>query len=1059
MRYTKKLFLLAFLFPLILFAQRTVTGKITDSTDFPLPGASVQVKGTSIGTITDFDGAFSINLEKTPSTIVISFMGYETKELEITNQKSITIALKQDSQQLEEVVVIGYGSVNRKDLTGAVTSIKPTTTITEQSKGLEDIIKGRSAGVQVSSNGSEPGSTTSIKIRGLSSLTANTEPLYVVDGIIMDSATEDTTDPISGYTPPQGGGLYGVNPADIESIEILKDASATAIYGSRAANGVVIITTKKGKRGKAKFNFTTSLSIGKVVRNIDVLDTRGYANYVNDVRASVDWEPAYTIDENGNIFTTGIDVDPVEVVGIDWAEDTYRTSMLRKNRLSISGGGETGDYYLSGGMVSNQGTFPNALAEALDFNLNINQNLSDKFKIGVKIATTYTDLSSSKGPDEYGGANNSMVRQVILAAPMLNFVDNNQDPNDIEEELDGPRAWVADYDDDAQEVRVLGAITMDYKFSKAFKYRLRFGGDYRNKERSFWYGKAIRKGNDPNGLAGLSTLNRFRYNIDNTLTFNKSFNKNNRINATIGALIDKTSLYRTRYSASDFADHSLRADGISFGAVFSPLVIDSEYPTIISFISRINYTLFNRYLLTGTIRADGSSKFAQENQWGYFPAVSFAWKASEEAFLRDSKTISNLKLRLGYGEVGNQNIPPYSYLTPFGATNSALSDATGGSLIAVVPQNLANPDLVWEKAVQYNAGIDFGFFDDRINGTVDVYHKNSTDLLLKIALGPTAGFNFLTANQGDIENKGLEISLNTDIIKKDNLSWNVFANVSFNKNKISGLGQINAAEFGNLGEVTAFLGTPISGGSYFKQPANIYIEGREAGLFYGYETNGIIRTEEQLISTATGDPLQYGGTDLRVGDVYFVDQNGDGNITDADKTIIGNPNPDYTFGLGSSFDYKDFSLSLMFNGVYGNDIANGNLFQTAYANGSTKNVRVIAYEDAFNADTNPNGAYPLVGVGEVGVDYTRDFNDRMIENGSFLRLSYVTLGYSIPVEHIDFIDGIKISFSGQNLWLLTDYSGFDPEVNSFAYDPTRTGIDWGSFPNQRTFTFGINASF
>ena len=794
-----------------------------------------------------------------------------------------------------------------------------------------------------------------------------------------------------------------------------------------------------------------------MVRNIDVLKTEGYANYVNEARAYIDYEPAYTINNDGSIYTT--DEEPVEVKGVDWAEDTYRSSIVRKNRLSASGGGDTGDYYLSGGLVSNQGTFPRALAEAFDFNLNINQKLTDKIKINVKVATTYTELSSSKGTDEFGGANNSMVRQVILAAPILNFAENNQDPDDIEELLDGPRAWVADYDDDAEEIRLLGAIKMDYKFSKALTYRLRFGGDYRSKERSFWYGTAIRKGNDPNGLAGITTLNRFRYNIDNTLMFRKSFNKNNRINATIGALIDKTNIDRTRYSASDFADHSLRADGISYGAVTSPLILDSEHPTIISFISRVNYTLFNRYLFTGTLRADGSSKFAEGNKWGYFPAFSFAWRAKEEAFLRESKIVSDLKFRLGYGEVGNQNIPPYSYLTPFGATNSGLSDATGGSLIAVVPSNLANPDLVWEKAVQYNAGIDFGFFDNHLSGTVDVYLKNSTDLLLKVALGPTAGFDFLTANQGDIENKGLEISLNSDIIDKDHVSWNVFGNVSFNKNKIVGLGQINSALFGNLGEVTAFLGSNISGGQYFKQPANIFIEGREAGLFFGYETNGIIRTEEQLTDTPTGDPLTYGGTPLRVGDVYFVDQDNDGDISDTDKTIIGNPNPDFIFGFGSSFDYKNFSLGLMFNGVYGNNIANGNMLQTAYANGTTKNVRIIAYEDAFDADTNPNGAYPFVGVGAIGTDYTRDFNDRMIEDGSFLRLSYVTLGYEIPLDDINIIDSIKLSLSGQNLWLLTDYSGFDPEVNSFAYDPTRTGVDWGSFPNQRTFTFALNVKF
>ena len=464
--------------------------------------------------------------------------------------------------------------------------------------------------------------------------------------------------------------------------------------------------------------------------------------------------------------------------------------------------------------------------------------------------------------------------------------------------------------------------------------------------------------------------------------------------------------------------------------------------------------MFNRYLFTGTFRADGSSKFSPGNQWGYFPALSFAWKAKEESFLKNSKAISDLKFRLGYGEVGNQNIPAYSYLTPFGATEAALSDASGGNLIAVVPSNLANPDLRWETSIQYNAGIDFGLFNNRLTGTVDAYHKTSSDLLLNVALGPTAGFNFITANQGDIENKGLEFSLNADIINKENVRWNVFGNISFNKNKITNLGEILPAEFGDLGEQTAFTGTQVAGGTFFKQPANIFITGREAGLFYGLETNGIIRTDEQLTNTDSGDPLKYKGTNMRVGDVLFVDQNGDGDITDADKTIIGNPNPDYTFGFGTSFEYKDFSLSLMFNGVYGNDIANGNIFETGYANNTIKNVRSVAYNDAFDVVSNPS-----VGVGGIGTDYTTEFNDRSVEDGSYLRLSYVTLAYNIPVEKTKFFDSMKITLSGQNLWLLTDYTGFDPEVNSFAYDPTRNGIDWGSFPNQRTFTVGLNVSF
>ena len=1047
--------LLVLFFSVSVFSQKTISGIVKDDNGDPLTGATILEKNAPNGTTADFDGNFELTLRTENPAILVSFVGFKTKEVTIGDAQIYNIQLEVDSETLEEIVVIGYGSVSKKDLTGSVSTVKNSEVITQQSRGIESMLQGRATGVQVSANGSEPGASVSIKIRGMSSLTSNSQPLYVVDGVIMDSATEDTEDPLGGYTPPQGG-LSGVNPADIETVQILKDASATAIYGSRAANGVIIITTKKGVSGKAKFTATTMLSVGNVVRNIDVLDIEGYVNYQNDVKAFQGFEPAYTINPDGSIYTTGD--EPVLIKGIDWAEDTYRAAIIQNTRLSVSGGSDNGNYFLSGGIVKNQGTFPRSEAQAIDFNINVDQNLNDRLKLGTKITTTYTELNSSRGTDGLGGTNNSMVRQVILAAPIENLAENNQDAEDIDETLDGPRAWTTDYDDNSTEVRVLGKIDLQYKISDSFTYKLLFGGDYRSKERSFWYGTALRKGQQSNGEAGISTLNRFRYNIDNTLMYRKSFNRDHRLNGTIGYLIDKTSISKTRYSAVDFADKSLRADGISYGATNTPLVISSEYPTIISFIGRLNYTFKNRYLITGTFRADGSSRFSEGNRWGYFPAVSFAWKLDKENFMDNATSVSELKVRLGYGEVGNQNIPSYSFLSSFVKTESGLADAEGGNTIAVVPSVLVNPDLKWETAVQYNAGIDFGFFDNRLTGTLDSYYKTSSDLLLKVAVGPTTGFDFMTANQGNIENRGLELSLSGDIIRNEDWNWNVFANISMNKTKIGKLG-IDPGVVGALGEQVSFLGTQVSGGTYFKQPANIFIEGREAGLFYGLETKGIIRTDEELTDTESGDPLTYKGDDLKVGDVYFVDQNNDGDITDADKTIIGNPNPDFTYGMGTTVQHKNLTLSIMMNGVHGNDIANGNLLESDYANHSTKNIRTRAYVNAFDPVTNPNGTYPYVGVGYNVANYTEEFNDRIVEDGSFLRLSYVSLGYDFPTEVVPGIDKLTLTASGQNLFIWTDYSGFDPEVNSFAYDPTRSGIDWGSFPNQRTFSLGLNLTF
>ncbi|MFH6771150.1 SusC/RagA family TonB-linked outer membrane protein [Gaetbulibacter aestuarii] len=1058
MKYTKQLlFLLFAMFPLAMLAQHTVSGVVTDETNFPLPGASIVVKGTSKGEVTDFDGKFKITLSETPSTLVVSYLGYVTKEVIITDQKTISIVLKQDNEQLDEVVVIGYGEVDRKDLTGSVTSVLPKKDAVAQSQGVENLLQGRAAGVLVSANGTEPGAPSSIRIRGVNSLTGNTQPLYVIDGVIVDSATEDTLDPLSGgssYLSPQGG-ISGINPRDIESIEVLKDASATAIYGSRGANGVILITTKQGKPGNAKINYSSTTKIGNITRNIDVLDPKQYIEYQNEYRANLGYDPSFYIYPNGSaayyqtseqyMIDNANSIDRIQ--GIDWSKDTYRSTINLNQRITASGGGDNNRYYYGAGFTDTKGLIPRTYAKSIDFVANLRNDLTDKLKLHTKISANYQKNSASKGTDNLGGTNNNLVRQIISGAPILNFQDNFFG-TDFEESLDGPRAWIKDYDDYSREARILGSIKLDYDISDVFTYRVQFGGDYRNKERKVWYGTGVFRGKNANGEAGISTLKRFRYNVDNTLMFKKRFNNKHRINGTVGVIFDQNQIQRTTNQASDFPNKDLRADGISTGQVYQPLFFDKQQETIISFLGRFNYTLMNRYLFTATFRADGSSKFAEGKRWGKFPALAFAWKMNKEKFLRKVDWLSEAKLRLGWGLTGNQGIPNYRTITPFGPTQTPYSDANGGALTAIIPTNLANPDLTWETTSQYNAGFDLGIDDDRYTATVDVYYKKISDLLLNVEIGPSNGFENYYANQGDLINKGLEISLAGDIIRTDNFTWNLYGNISFNRNKIDRLG-IPPAQFGTE-TYSAFLGRQVSGGNYFKVPANIFIEGQAPALFYGYATDGIISNEAQLSAAPT-----FRGIAPQLGDVYLVDQNNDGNITDADLTVIGDPNPDFNYGFGSSFEYKNLSLSFFFNGVQGNDIANGNLLREAYADANSNNIRTEAYVNAWRP-SNPNGTYP-----RVGYDLARDtgFTDRLIEDGSFLRLNYVTLGYNIPVDNIPAISNAYISISGQNLLLFTKYSGFDPEVNSFSFDPLRVGLDWSSFPNQKSYSISLNITF
>lgn len=1024
----------------------TIKGKVIDELKNPINGVYVSVKNKNITTLTNNFGLFSIKCNK-KDIVCFNFLGYSTNEIEINNQNDLLITLTKSLEEIQEIVVIGYSEVKKEDITGAITSIKPSGVIKNQSQGIENILQGRSAGVVVSQNGFEPTSPISIQIRGINSLGMGTQPLYVVDGIIINSAGEENVDPLEGgntYLATQNG-LVGINPKDIESIEILKDASATAIYGSRGSNGVILITTKKGKEGKTVFSYSGSTRMGEIVRPIDVLDGYGYAKYNNESRVLKSLAPNYIVDDATQVVT---DLLGNVLTPINWSDAIYKNSYSQSHRFSASGGKDKNKFYYAMGYTENQGIIPRAFSKVTDFNVTNSRQLSSKLTMDTKATFSLIRNSASKGTEFLGGSDNNMVRQIIGAIPFENFAGNIPSGVDPLDYVDGPNAWIKDYDDLAEEIRGLGSIKLEYKLNDVFKYRLLAGADFRKKERKVWYGTSLFRGAQVNGEAGISDLERFRYNIDNTLMFNKKFNKNHRINGTVGFVIDELMLKTKAVTASDFPIKDLRADGIQNAQVISPYRYTENQEAIASFISRINYTLANKYNFTATLRADGSSKFAPEDRWGYFPSVAFAWQMHREKYLRDFSKLSEMKLRLGWGTTGNQNTPPYQFISSYVANSNPYPGNNGGE-IAMVPLNVANRLLTWETTYQTNAGLDLGFFNNRLTASIDVYRKLTEDLLQRMPLATSDGYDFILANIGSLENKGFEINLNADIIKNDNLKWNIYGNYSMFRNKIIKLG-LSPSQWGDQ-TLIAFQGNQISGGNYFKTFANIYAEGLPAGTFFGYETNGIITTPEQLAAAGT-----INGIAPQLGDVLIIDQDGDGLITDRDKTVIGNPNPDFTYGFGSTLEYKNFNISLAFNGVYGNDIANGNLAREGYADGTTQNIRASAYYNAWNATTNPNGTEP-----RINYDLNDDlgFTDRMLQDGSFLRLQYVSLGYKVPLSPNSIFSSLDISVAGNNLLLFTKYNGYDPEVNSFSGDPLRTGIDWMSFPNQRSFSFNINLTF
>ena len=1045
MKKTRLIHILLF-FPFILFAQsKKITGTVIDENKMPLPGASIMVKGLNFGVSTNFDGAFSIKVPETGKTLVVSYLGYISKELVIGNKGVFTIQLEIDNNTLDEIVVVGYGTQRKSDITGSVASVKVDNIATAQNSTVDALLQGRAAGVQVTQNAGSPGSGVSVKIRGASSLRGNNEPLYVIDGVIISSAGEDASNASadSNSLEETQNGLNGINPRDIESIEVLKDASATAIYGSRGANGVILITTKKGKSGKTSIQAYVNTSISEISGRYDVLDAFGYANYQNEALLLTGGTPRFSI--------SGVSIFPIAADGIasetpaeqhNWHDEIYKQGFSKSAGASFSGGTEKGNYYASVGYNDQGGIVENSRLKNGNFSINLNQDLSDKFSISAKLNAFYSKGNFAQDGDRAGGQRSFVGN--ILRYPTL-VTDGGTFEN--EDGISSPFSWVNDFQDTSEESRFIGSLALVYKFNiKGLKYKLQAGGNMRSKERRRFYGLTTFQGSSTNGSLSVSNLNTKSYQVNNLLTYNRTFNKKHRINGVIGMTYDVRDVKNTLYAVNDFSTTEFGVDQPIYGQQISrPLDVLPLKSQLLSYLSRVNYSFDNKYIITGTFRADGSSKFSKENRYSYFPSFSLAWRANNEKFLENSETINELKFRIGWGMTGNQGISAYQTFANYGPT--LYGNSAEGTNIGFVPLNVSNPNLKWETTGQLNVGVDFGLWKNRLTGTLDVYNKQTDDLLLNQPLGPSSGFTSLLVNRGSLNNKGVELTLNGTLIDKNDFSIDIGGNIAFNKSKIQNLGGTPEDIYinGTIENRVFYRGQNISTGNYFRAPANIFMEGEEVGLFYGFETDGIYQTEDVI--TVSG---------AEAGDVRIVDQNGDDAITEADRTIIGNPNPDFVFGGYLSMNYKRLNLSVQMNGVYGNEIANGNLIQLGTAEGRSANVLSQAYNNAWRPDAQSN-TYPRVG-------YSREsgspaITDRIIEDGSFLRISNITLGYDIPVEKTTVFSSANVYVSGMNLFTFTDYSGYNPEITNFLNNGNITGVDWNGFPNAQTIMLGLNLQF
>ena len=1036
--------LLMALYSTTAFAQSTVTGTVKDkASGAALSGVSVTISGASVGTVTSAVGRYSITIPAgTQKSLVFNALGYAPDTVAVGTRSIVDVALTESATALEEVVAVGYGTMRRTDIAGSSVSVKINEQEAATITSFDKLLQGRAAGVQVTTGSSAPAGAVSIVIRGASSFNSSSQPLYVVDGVVLGSSTDEAANGFRGGTGVGSDNveaqnpLAAINPNDIQSIEVLKDASSTAIYGSQGANGVVLITTKQGATSKPKIDFSTTLSFSQRSKKLPMLNTKGFAAMRNELGQSR--------------------FDPDTTSSVDWQDYSMRTGVGTNNLLGISGRTDATTYYMAVGFNTNNGVVKQTNSTIGTMRVSLETKVNKVVTLGTKSTFSYINTSMLVGTDANGAVNNSLMRQIISFRPYWTSGFDPNDPyaGDDDTAIEGPYTWFSQYDDKAKESRLIAVAYADEKILPWLSYRLTGAMDFRSKVRERFYGLALNQVTSINGRGNIAELRGLNYNVDNMFNFNKTWGRH-RLSGVVGVTIKKTSNENITNQVQDFTNSLYRINSFVLGNIAFPAYYDNPQYQLLSYLGRGTYSFNNRYILTATFRADGSSKFSKENRFSYFPSFAFAWRASEENFLKNNHVISNLKFRVGWGQTGNQGaVAPYQTLATYTSSPIAVPGTWKNILTGYTPSGIPNPGLKWETSQQTNIGLDFGLFKERITGVVDIYRKETKDLLqqLNMAISSGSPSGLIWANQGSIQNQGVEVSLDVAILRSKKLNWNVGGNVSFNRNKITDSGRL-PGQWGSMW-VSAFLGKNLTNSnSVLKTPANIFIQGQPLGLFWGYKTDGIIQAGDTSAPVFAGAP-----TSNQPGNVKYVDISGpnnlpDGQINNYDMTIIGNPNPKMTYGFYTSLIYGNWSLNLNFNGVYGNNIMNANLAWEEFTS-ATYNVRRDAYFKAWRPDA-PNNDYPALGCYPDRNAPT----DRLIEDGSFLRLSNASLAYRFTFPAKWIVKSVNVSFTANNLFCISKYKGWDPEVNSFTNDPTRVGIDWGSYPGVRSYIGGLMFTF
>lgn len=1028
----------------------TIKGKVTDETGAPIPGVTILLQGSTSGTVTDIDGNYTIEAAE-GQVLVFSFIGYQTLNRVVGTSSILDVRMSVEENNLQEFVVVGYGTIQKKDITGAVSAISSDKIKDQQVPSLDLALAGQMAGVVVTQSTGAPGGGASVRIRGAGSLSAGNEPLYVVDGFPVTNDFDQRNNP-----------LNTINPADIDNIQVLKDASATAIYGSRGANGVILITTKSGKNGTSRIDFNVSTGVQQVEKLVDVLNAREFAAYINESRnnAWVNSGPnRLATDPNsarlGNVMYLLPEAfqNPESLgEGTNWQKEIFRTAIMSNYQLNFSGGNDRTKYFVSAGYLDQEGVIINSDLKRYSFRVNVESQMNRKVKVGANLTPSYTFSNQSLAEGNWQGG--GIIQSAITAAPHLTPYDEFGNYTKVTgqgiglSEVDNPVKIAREYFHQQGTLRLLGTAFAEYSILENLRFKTLVGGDIRNFREDIFSNSLINPNNiNPTKPAvGTNATSQTRnWLAEFTLSYAKSFGKHN-LDAVVGYTAQNELLDVNRMTGTNFPNDNIKTINAA-GLITSAFNTKEEW-ALLSYLARVNYNFDDRYLLTATFRRDGSSRFGADSRWGTFPSISLGWRLSEENFMSDVSWISELRLRASTGLTGNNFIANYGAIG-LTAQENYIFGASGGVLNnGIRLANIPNSNLGWETNRQTDIGVEFGVLQNRFYLSADYYQKRTSDLLLNVPVPTLTGYSTALQNIGEILNKGLEFTV-TSRNTVGAFKWTTDFNISTNNISVQALGP----------DGSPIISRQVTSAS---SPTHITQIGSEPGSYYGYQVVGIYQNQQDLDSNPV--ILNGNGTvQSKPGQLKFADINGDGVITTADRTVLGSPFPDYTFGMTNTFNYKSFDFAFTLQGVQGFEVLN--LARRYYGNYSgTYNVLRSTADGWMSETDRGDGVSPQIDRNFnalAGSNTVNNVTSLFVEDGSFLRIRNITLGYNLSQSALQKLklSSARLSFTVQNAYTFTKYEGYNPEVSAQGGSTLVPGVDAGGYPLARSFMFGLNVGF